>query len=294
MTERGEAGPLVVIVGQTASGKSALALALAREFGGEIIAADSRTVYRGMDIGTAKPTAAERREVRHYGLDLADPDQLFSAYEFKQMAETAITDIASRNKLPIVVGGTGLYIDALIYDFQFRPKADPGLRRSLETLPVAELQAEVRAAGLSLPRNERNPRHLIRLLETGQAAPRNSKLRPNTLLLGLRLGRDELRQRITARVEDMVAAGFIDEVRRVYERYGGGAPGLRAPGYQPFIGYLQGRLSLDQAKQEFIRNDMDLAKRQLTWFKRNPSIHWLQGNSPMDEAAEHISSLLCS
>lgn len=275
---RSEQPPVVVIVGETGSGKSALAIELAQKFSGEIIAADSRTVYTGMDIGTAKPTSLERRAIPHYGIDVVEPSQRFSAYDFQQLAREAVSDIASRHKLPIIVGGTGLYIDAYIYGFAFRPRPDDAMRHELADLPVSVLQQRVIALGLPLPSNASNPRHLARLLESGSPPEQVRQLRPNTLLIGLRLPRDELRVRIAKRVDAMFTAGLVEEVSTLIKTYGD-VEALRAPGYIAVAAYIRGEISQEEAKQQFVRADLLLAKRQRTWFKRNPYIHWLEGNS---------------
>ena len=283
--------PLVVIVGETASGKTALALALAKKLDGEIIAADSRTVYAGMDIGTAKPTPSERQGVPHYGLDVANPGKQFSAYDFQQLAQSAITSIAAHGRLPIMVGGTGLYIDAVLYDFTFRPKPSSKTRAAVQGLSVEELQARLLAAKIPLPENRANPRHLARLLESG-APPRQRKiLRKNTIVLGLSLPLEELQSRIVRRVDAMVEAGLIDEVRGLLERYGN-PEALRAPGYKAFAAYIQNGISLEEAKRQFVRDDLRLAKRQRTWFRRNKDIHWLAGDDIVAQAVELITPLI--
>jgi tRNA dimethylallyltransferase len=228
---------------------------LARRLNGEIICADSRTVYRGMDIGTAKPTKQERAEIAHHVLDVIEPDERFTAADFKRLANNAIDDITGRGKLPIMVGGTGLYVDAVIFDFKFSSPEEAALRD-----PV-------------------NPRHLLHPNPSAR-----SRLRRHTLLIGLTLEREVLRRRIETRVEAMVAAGFADEVRRLTERYGD-VPALQAPGYKAFREYIAGRLSLEEAKALFIKHDLQLAKRQRTWFKRNNSIHWLENPSKAVEIA---------
>lgn len=248
--------PVIVILGPTASGKSALALNLAERFNGELIAADSRTIYRGMDIGTAKPSSEEQRRVKHHLIDIRTPDQTFSAAEFQRLAQAAIGDITARGKLPIVVGGTGLYIDALIYDFTFRPLGDPEQRRALEQLTIEQLQAKLTEDGIPWPSNDRNPRHLVRALEAGGAGTERSPLRPNTLVIGLSPDKAVLDERIAKRVEQMVAVGFPDEVRQLAAEYGWDAPGLQAPGYKAFRAYIMGEATLDQAKQQFIQNDV--------------------------------------
>lgn len=281
--------PLVVILGQTASGKSALALRLAEQFNGEIVAADSRTVYKDMDIGTAKPTPDERAIVPHHLIDVVAPDEPFSAADFQRLANAAINDITSRGKLPILVGGTGLYIDALLYDFRFRAAADPAVRRELEKLSVEQLQAHLTDEGIPLPTNAQNPRHLIRSLETGGEAALRGSLRPNTLVLGLQIEPEMLRQKITNRVDSMVEQGLVAEVERLAERYSWDTPALLAPAYKAFRPYLAGAVTLDTAKRQFVQNDIQYAKRQKTWFKRNPNIHWI---SKSDEAVDLVTTFL--
>ncbi|MBA3758796.1 tRNA dimethylallyltransferase [Candidatus Saccharibacteria bacterium] len=238
------ARPLLVIIGPTASGKSALAMELAIKLDGEIICADSRTVYKGMNIGTAKPSNNDQKRVPHHLLDVVEPDQDFTVADFKRLAVESIEDISRRGKLPIMVGGSGLYIDAVLYDYKF---------------------SVVGAA-----RDEQNSRHL------SKAEPsKRSKLRPYTLVIGLEVARDTLKERISDRVEQMVAAGFIEETRQLQADYPI-SKALLSTSYKAFLEYINGRVILEEAKALFIRNDCQLAKRQMTWFKRNPSIHWLK------------------
>jgi len=282
-----------VVVGETASGKTALAIELAKRFNGEIICADSRTVYIGMDIGTAKPTAEERGGIPHYGLDVVEPGERFSAYDFQQLAGRAVADITARGKLPIMVGGTGLYIDSVLYGFQFRPAPLERQRAELQELSIEVLQRKVADAGYDLPANATNKRHLTRLLESGPAPRQVRKLRPNTVVVGLRLPNELLRARITARVDQMVAAGLVDEVRGLVEHFAG-SEALRAPGYKAIARYLSGECTLHEAKREFVRSDMNLAKRQRTWFKRNRDIQWLSNGDRVDESVALVTTLVRS
>jgi tRNA dimethylallyltransferase len=240
--------PLVVIVGETASGKSALAMDLALEFDGEIIAGDSRTVYRGLNIGTAKPSLADRQKVKHHLLDVVGIGEKFTVADFKHLADETVMDIGLRNKLPIMVGGSGLYIDSVLFDYKF-------------SLPSAE-------------RDFRNPRHLRK---TGEA--QKSNLRPRTLVVGLVRTREDLSGRIAERVDAMVNAGLVDEARKVGDEFGWDSVALQAPAYKAMRKYLEGAISLDDAKALFVKYDLDFAKRQRTWFKRNKSIHWLTNPS---------------
>jgi tRNA dimethylallyltransferase len=283
------ARPLVAIVGETASGKSALALHLAEVFGGEIICADSRTIYTGMDIGTAKPTAADRSLIPHHILDVVSPDQRFSAADFKAQAEAAIADIHTRGKLPIIVGGTGLYVDAVLYDFAFRSPADPKQREELEKMSVEQLQQALTEKEIALPNNPQNPRHLIRALETGGEPSERKPLRGETLVLGLKIDRELLEQRIENRIDDMITTGLLEEIETLAQKYSWDAPGLQAPGYRAFRPYFAGEIDIETAKKQFARNDTQLAKRQRTWFKRNEDIQWV---SDFEQAKELVQNLL--
>lgn len=283
--------PLVVIVGPTGSGKTALSIALAKRFNGEIISADSRTVYVGMDIGTAKPSPEERQGVPHYGFDVVAPNEAFSAYDFKRLAQTAITAITSRGNLPFLVGGTGLYIDSVLYDFAFRAKPTHAVRRQVVGLTVEELQAKVIAADLPMPLNSRNPRHLSRLLESGQPPDQPKAMRQNTLIIGLSISQQDLKARLEKRVGSMLEDGLIDETRALVEHYGD-TEALRTPEYKAVAAYMRGELSLDDAKLQMVRDDLRLAKRQRTWFKRNNSIHWLSGDDVFEQAVALIQPFI--
>lgn len=285
-------GPLLVIVGETASGKSAAALQLAEKYDGEIICADSRTVYRGMDIGTAKPTAAEQATVRHHLLDIVEPNQPFTAADFKRRAESAMADITARGKLPVMVGGTGMYIDAVLYDYQFRPPADPGLRVELNRLDVQELQQKLADMSIPLPQNERNPRHLIRAIESGGQAAAKSELRAGTLLYGIAPARDDLTRRITGRIEGMLARGLEREVIQLFNRYGPEAPGLQTIGYQEWLPYLAGSQDLERTIDRITKNTIDYAKRQRTWFRRNNSIQWFSTGEELRISVETDTTVL--
>lgn len=285
--------PLIVVLGETASGKSALALELAERFNGEIICADSWTVYKGFDIGTAKPTAEERARVPHHLLDVADPAEGFSAAVFKCRAGDTIQNIVSRGRVPFLVGGTGLYIDSILYDYSFLPASRPGVRAELNALTLPELIERTEAMGLDTTGIDlRNKRRVIRLIENNGVRPTKSPLRDNTLVLGLKRDQGVLKERIEKRIEAMVAAGFIDEVRRLGERYGWDCEPMRAPGYRAFADYVRGQISLDAAKERFRRNDLQLAKKQRTWFRRNEVIHWLNNRDESAQAVELITTLL--
>lgn len=283
---------LLAIVGPTGSGKSALAMALAQRFNGEIICADSRTVYRYMDIGTAKPTKDEMLLIPHHLVDVVEPGESFSAADFKVRAVEAIDEITGRGKLPILVGGTGLYVDAVLLDYQFPPKGDPAARQELEKMSDSDLLA--RLVELDPEAYEAvdraNRRRVIRAVETaGQARGKSDGLRPGTLVLGLALNKNELQNRIAARAEKMLGEGLIEEVKSLAERFSWDAPGLSAPAYRAFKNVVLGDKTLVQGLTEFIRRDTDLAKRQMTWFKRNKEIVWLEADDPeLAQKAERL------
>jgi tRNA dimethylallyltransferase len=266
--------PLIVIVGPTASGKSDLAMRIAERHNGEIICADSRTVYRGMDIGTAKPSDEDRAKIPHHLLDIVEPNESFSAADFKRLASAAIADIKTRNKLPILVGGTGLYVDAVIFDYQFGEPADPALRAKLFDMTVEELQHICRRSYIDIPMNDKNKRHLIRAIELGGLPKRTDKMILNIIVVGLTAENDTLRKRILLRAGKMVEAGIIGEIQLLARRYGWESEAMKANIYRVFRGVVEASKSVEEATEEFVRSDMALAKRQRTWFKRNPAIIW--------------------
>ncbi len=272
--------PLVVVVGETASGKSALALELARRFDGEIIGADSWTVYKEFDIGTAKPTDAEFTEIPHHLFNIANAPDGFNAALFKKLANDAIDDVQRRGKLPILVGGTGLYIDSVIFDYSFMPPGEPGERERRNDMSIDDLLAEAEAEGVSLENVDiRNKRRIIRALETGGTQPGSAELRQNTLVLGVKVEREALRDRVTQRVDSMLAAGLEDEVKKLSGKYGWGAEPMKGIGYREWHEYFDNTQNIEQIRERIISSTMKLAKRQRTWFKRNLGIQWVSNIS---------------
>lgn len=285
--------PLVVIVGETASGKTALSIDLAQQLNGEIICADSWTVYKGFDVGTAKPTKAEQQGIQHHLLDVADPAEGFSAAIFQRLAIKVIDDIASRGKMPIVVGGTGLYIDSLLYSYSFLPPADPEERERLNSLSLEEVMTIAHDMQLDTSQiDTRNKRRVIRLIENKGVMPTKASLRDNTIVLGIRRSINELRDRIVARVDGMVAAGLAEEVAQLGEQYGWNCEPMKAPAYRAFRHYCEGSISLDEAKFRMVQNDLQLAKKQRTWFKRNESIQWIDPEYSIESICEMVSKTL--
>ena len=273
-------GPLIAVFGETASGKSQLALQLARKFDGEIIAADSWTVYKHFDIGTAKPSATDQARLKHHLIDVADPKTGFNAALFKKLANKAIDDILARGKLPILVGGTNLYIDCVIYDYSFLPPIPHSEREARNQKGLPELMEEAHRAGIDLQGIDiRNKRRVIRALESEGKRPTKMQLRPNTLLLGIQTDRETLRRRVAERVDKMISLGLEQEAKVLSEKYGWSAEPMKGIGYREWREYFEGSKTLAETRELIISTSMNLAKRQRTWFKRNNSIRWV--NDPI-------------
>jgi tRNA dimethylallyltransferase len=281
---------LLVIVGPTASGKSDLALRIAKEFNGEIIAADSWTVYRGFDIGTSKPTITQQKAVKHHLIDVRQANQGFNAPLFKAMALKSIQDIQKRGKLPIMVGGTGLYIDSVIYDYGFLDNSSPEERRRLNAMELKDLLELAGRRRVDLDDIDiRNKRRVIRAIEARGAKPTKAGLRPGTLIVGLKVGNDELRKRVELRTEKMLEAGLEQEVKTLADKYGWEAEPMKGIGYREWREYFDGSRTLGETKARIISATMGLAKRQRTWFKRSPDIQWF---GSIEEASGYLSGLL--
>jgi tRNA dimethylallyltransferase len=226
-----------------------------------------------MDIGTAKPSPQERKQVAHHLLDVVSPDQAFTVFDFKKLADAAIQDIVSRGKTPILVGGSGLYIDAILYDYQFRP-VDKEARQQYESASIEELQNVLKQRHIPLPENKENKRYLIRIAETGMESPKQRNLRSNTLLFGLQVDPEEQKERSRHRLEEMLKEGLIEETKSLERKYGWTIPPMQAPAYKAFRAYIQGQCTLEEAKAMCLQYEAQLAKKQRTWFKRNKSIQW--------------------
>lgn len=281
--------PLIVVVGPTASGKTGLAIELAEQFDGEIISADSRAIYKGMDVGTAKPTLEERARVPHWGLDLIEPGALFTAADFKVYAVQKIHEIRARGHVPFLVGGTGLYIDAVVFDYQFGPQADKSLRQQLEQMSITELHVYCNKNNISLPENAQNKRYVIRAIERAGSAPqRRNEPISGSVIVGIATDRSVLRTRITERAEHIFDDGVVEEATRLGKKYGWDSEAMTGNIYPLVHEYLQHRLTLDDVKQKFVTLDWRLAKRQLTWLKRNTYIKWL----PLGEAYDYLRQVL--
>lgn len=281
--------PLIVITGPTASGKTSLAVKLAEKWGGEIICADSRTVYKGMDIGTAKPTKAEQKKVKHWGLDLVEPNVRFTAHDFQTYAQRAIADIRKRGKIPFLVGGTGLYIDAVILNFTFGSKPSLALRQKLQQKTTEELKELIIKQQLPLPENQQNRRHLIRCIENNNTpTARNNQLDPTTYCLAIKVERDVLHHQIVSRVNEMFRQNIVQETQQLFGKWGSDCGAFTGNIYPIVTQLIAGIITETQAKALLVTRDYQLAKRQVTWLKRHNFVVWRS----LVEAEPYIDTLL--
>ncbi len=297
---------LIVIVGPTASGKSALALELAQEYNGEIISADSRAIYRGMDIGTAKPSPEEQALVPHHLIDIADPDQTISLSEFKTLAEQAIAEIIAREKpacrqagLPILVGGTALYIYAIIDNWQI-PEVPPNnvLRIKYQAKSTEELWKELiqRDPQVTKYIDSHNKRRIIRALEIIEAtgkpfSTQRTKGEPlyDPLFLGIDVDEAILKERIAERTQKMLADGLIEEVQNLLTKgYDKNLPSLSGIHYREVIEYLEKKIPQEEMIRLVDLHDYQLTRRQLTWFKKDPRIHWVNSTKVIEITKDFI------
>lgn len=298
--------PVIAIVGPTASGKTALSIALAHRFGGEVVSADSMQIYQHMDIGTAKPTDEEKAGIPHHLMDFVDPRDSFSVADYVQKAHGVIADIHSRKKVPVIVGGTGLYVDSLLQDVDFRTDdGDPALRKGLEDLAAEQgpealfsiLQAVDPVSAGRIPMQ--NIRRVARAVEfyqvTGvpisvhQAETKQKESRYLPLLLAIRWDMPTLYDRIEKRVDIMIEDGLFAEVEKLSKMGCNKNMGsMQGIGYRQVLNYRQGLATMDETIRLIKRDSRRYAKRQMTWFRRNPDIIWLDAeNAPM-QAAEEI------
>lgn len=284
--------PVVAIVGETASGKTAAAIEIAEQIGGEIICADSRTVYKGMDIGTAKPTKLQQKQVKHHLIDVLEPNQPYNVAQFQTDANKCIQDIHSRNKIPIIVGGTGLYVDAVLYNFHFLNEAEVSVRDSLEQMNDAELTTLMSEKNIDQSSlNTKNRRHVINALLRDGLAGTKEPLPDTFFLSGVRLDPEILKKRVVQRVDTMFTEGFLGEVEKLVECYGWENEAMSGIGYRVAREFIEGRATEDQVKESFVKGDLGLAKRQRTWFKRNPDIIWFDDPTELiNNAIEFVSS----
>jgi tRNA dimethylallyltransferase len=305
----------LVLAGPTAVGKSELALELAERLGGEIISVDSMQVYRGMDIGTAKPSMAQRARVPHHLIDVVEVTQPFDAAQFVRLAGQAVTEIQARGKFPMLCGGTGLYFKALFEGLGHGPKADPGLRAQLTVTPLVQLLAELAERDpVTYQRIDRqNPRRVIRAVEvirltakpfSAQRAPwgapdgmhnATSEGQTANCCLGITRDSGDLHRRIQARVEEMFRRGLVAETKGLLERGLDHNPtAMQALGYRQVVEHLRGQRPLDETLELVKIRTRQFAKRQMTWFRRQARLHWLrlEPDGSIEQAAAKAVDIL--
>lgn len=282
--------PLIVIVGPTASGKTGLAIRIAKEYGGEIISADSRAVYKGLSIGTAKPSLEEQDGVAHWGIDLVDPNDRFTVSDFQRYTNDKITEIRGRGHTPILVGGTGLYVDAVLYSFEFPDAVDDISRRDeLTLLTLGQLYEYCSKNNIVLPENEKNKRHVVNaILRNGQTLKRRDTPIENSIVVGITTEKEILKQRINSRAKAIIEDGVIDEALYAAAIYGWESEAMTGNIYPLIRAYVDGGMSKDELESRFATKDWQLAKRQLTWLKRDEHIYWAE----LSEAYTYIAHRL--
>ena len=283
---------VIVICGPTASGKTALSIELAKKINGEIISSDSMQIYKDMDIGTAKPSKGEMQGIKHYMLDLVEPDKRYSVADFKKDAEKAIEDILTKGKVPIVVGGTGLYVDSLIYGIEYQElQFDEKYRKELEERVFNE--------GLEILYNEakqidpqamekishNDKKRILRVLEIYKATGKTkteqeSESRKNGVkydykVFAINMDREKLYERINKRVDIMIEQGLIQEVENLLKKYTVFPTSMQGLGYKEVVEYLQGNISKEEMIEKIKMETRRYAKRQITWFKKNKETIWI-------------------
>lgn len=299
--------PLIVIVGPTAVGKTATSIELAKHFGGEVISGDSMQVYQGMDIGTAKISREEMDEVPHHLIDIKQPNEPFSVADFQSLAKQSISSIYNNGNIPFVVGGTGLYVNAIIYDYDFSEASeDRAFRERLNNFAdehgnnALHEQLKIVDPHSYGQLHPNNRRRVIRALEifhvTGKPlTDQNNKEESSlydTTVIGLTMDRDILYDRINLRVDQMIDNGLIAEVERLYEQGYGDCQSMQAIGYKEILEYVRGNVSEEAAIAQLKQNSRRFAKRQLTWFRNKMNIHWFDMTTDRKKTSKEIHEFL--
>lgn len=299
---------VLAIVGPTASGKTALSIELAKLVNGEIINGDSTQVYKGFDVGTAKITEEEMDGIPHHLFDIKAPEEEFSVAEYQTVVRDCIKEIQSRGKMPIIVGGTGLYVQAVLYDFRFTEEAaDPKVRERLELElekdgPEKLYEKLVKLDPVGAKKiHPNNHRRLIRALEiieitgetkTAQEKELGSEPLFNHLIFGLDMDREVLYDRINRRTDVMMAQGFLQEVEDLLEKGYKDTPAMRAIGYRELQGYVEGTLSYEDALERIRKGTRNYAKRQMTYFKNKLDVFWVDALQAREEVMQNIATIL--
>ncbi|MFK8793453.1 tRNA (adenosine(37)-N6)-dimethylallyltransferase MiaA [Planococcus plakortidis] len=290
---------VIAIVGPTASGKTALSIELAKRFGGEIINGDSMQVYRGMDIGTAKIRPEEMGGIAHHLLDIRDPGESFSVAEYQLLVREKIAEIQGRGKLPIIVGGTGLYVQSVLFDYRFSKRQvdeelRKGLQDELERSGPGAMHRKLMELDPDIDIHPNNTRRVLRALEillSGEEKEDGSLAQTpiyDEMIIGLDVPRDELYKRIDDRVEGMMEAGLLEEVRRLYDSGLRDVQSIKAIGYKELYAYFDGIDTLEEAILKLKRNSRKYAKRQFTYFRNKMPILWLDATAGPENKLEEI------
>ena len=285
---------VIVICGPTASGKTALSIELAKQINGEIISADSMQIYKYMDIGSAKPTAKEMQNIKHYMIDFVEPNKRYSVADYKIEAEKCIEEILSKNKIPIIVGGTGLYINALIYGIEYsNVKTDENYRKQLEEIYEKDGLEKLYNMAMKIDSkamekiSSNDKKRIMRVLEifheTGKTKTeqeiesRSKEVKYNYLVYGIDFDREKLYQRINKRVDIMIEKGLINEVQFLINKYKEMPTSIQGLGYKEIKEYLDGKITKEEAIEKIKTESRRYAKRQFTWFRKNKETIWLNG-----------------
>ena len=285
---------VIVICGPTASGKTALSIELAKQINGEIVSADSMQIYKDMDIGTAKPTQEEKQGIKHYLIDFVSPDERYSVADYKQDAKKARREILKKGKVPIIVGGTGLYVDSLIYEIEypnieFDEKYREKLEKEVEENGLEELYEKAKEidneAIQKISKNDK--KRILRILEIYHATGKNKteqekesrkkEVEYDYKVFALKWDREMLYERINKRVDIMLEQGLIEEVKSIYEKYNKFPTAMQGLGYKEVVEYLENKTTKEEMIEKIKQETRRYAKRQMTWFRKNKQTIWLNG-----------------